>query len=158
MCGKQVLAYFGFSSPHTAYPLRGSRFVLSFPPADTPPACPHILCVDDNHDVSDTCALLLRVCGFDAHACYGGHEALQAARETPPDLCFIDLNMPGMEGDELAVRLRALAPERPMTLVALTAMSGEEDFRRTAAAGFTAHLVKPADPEAIIKFAQTFPA
>ena len=127
------------------------------PPAADPPACPRILCVDDNHDVSDTCALLLRVYGFDAQACYDGGAALRIAKESPPDLCFIDLNMPGMEGDELAVRLRALAPERPMTLVALTAMSGEEDFRRTAAAGFTAHLVKPADPEALVRFAQTFP-
>ncbi len=118
---------------------------------------PHILCVDDNHDVSDTCALLLKVCGFDAQACYDGASALRLAQSEPPDLCFIDLQMPGMDGDELAVRMRQQFPGRRMTLVAVTAMNNEEAVRRTAAAGFDAHLVKPADPDVLIRFARSLP-
>ncbi|WP_020472615.1 response regulator [Zavarzinella formosa] len=118
-----------------------------------PPAFPHILCVDDNHDVSDSNALILSLSGFDAEACYDGFEALKIARDNPPDLCFIDLNMPGMNGDELAVRLRELDPKHSMTLVAVTAMSREEDVRRLSKAGFVIHLVKPTNPETLINIA-----
>ncbi|WP_169331894.1 response regulator, partial [Zavarzinella formosa] len=69
---------------------------------------PGILCIDDNKDGADMCAELLKMCGFDARACYDGETALRMAVESPPALCFIDLNMPGMEGDELAQRLREL--------------------------------------------------
>jgi len=116
---------------------------------------PRVLCVDDNRDSSDMTALLLRSCGFDAQACYNGHDALKLAQEFSPDVCFIDLNMPGMDGDELAVQLRQQAVGRPLKLVALTAMSSADAVRRTTAAGFHAHLVKPADPAVLIRLAGT---
>jgi CheY-like chemotaxis protein len=94
------------------------------------------------------------VSGYDAEACYDGASALRRAQSAPPDLCFIDLQMPGMDGDELAVLMRRLFPDRRMTLVAVTAMSNEEAVRRTAAAGFDAHLVKPAAPSDLIAIAQ----
>ncbi|WP_020474464.1 response regulator [Zavarzinella formosa] len=110
--------------------------------------------MDDNHDVSDTNALILSLNGFVAEACYDGITALRLARQPPPDLCFIDLNMPGMDGDELAIRLRELAPRRLMTLVAVTAMSREGDVRRLARAGFAIHLIKPADPTMLVNIAK----
>jgi two-component system, OmpR family, response regulator len=105
-----------------------------------------VLCVDDNRDVADTTALLLQTVGFEVRACYDGATALKVADTFLPAVCFIDLNMPGMGGEELAVRLREWAAGRPLVLVAVTAMSGDEYRKQTAAAGFDLHFVKPVDP------------
>ena len=72
-----------------------------------------ILCVDDNPDQADSEALFLRVIGFEARACYGGHDAIRVAGVFLPDVCLLDLHMPGMAGDELAARLRDGAGARP---------------------------------------------
>jgi CheY-like chemotaxis protein len=108
-----------------------------------------VLCVDDNHDVADSEAILLRVMGFDTRACYDGPSALTEAAGFRPGLCLLDLNMPGMDGDELAVRLRDL-PDPPVVLVAVTAMNNEAGCRRIKDAGFDLHLVKPVDPHALL--------
>src|SRR4051812_36969340 len=68
-----------------------------------------VLVVDDNRDCADSTVLLLRAAGFEARACYDGPAALQEVGPFRPGLCFLDLNMPGMDGDDLAVRLRAWA-------------------------------------------------
>src|SRR5262249_17453888 len=64
------------------------------------------LCVDDNRDCADSFALLLRAMGFEARACYDGRAALQLNDSFRPAIGFLDLNMAGMDGDELARRLR----------------------------------------------------
>jgi two-component system OmpR family response regulator len=109
-----------------------------------------VLCVDEIGEVADSTVMLLRVVGFDARACYGGTDALAEAAAFRPAVCLIDLNMPGMNGDELAERLRAQAGEAPLVLVAVTAMGDEACRRRTAAAGFDLHLVKPVDPHQLL--------
>lgn len=114
-----------------------------------------MLVVDDNHDAADSTALLLETVGFEARACYDGTSALAAADAFRPGVCFLDLNMPGMTGEELAVRLRERAAGRPLVLVALTAMSGPEHRERTAAAGFDLHLVKPVDPFQLVEVVDT---
>jgi CheY-like chemotaxis protein len=106
--------------------------------------------VDDNRDAADSTAMLLWHAGFEARACYDGPTALEAAEGFRPSVCLIDLNMPGMDGDELALRLRALYCGRPLLLVALTAMSSEECRTRTRDAGFHLHVVKPVDPEQLL--------
>ena len=65
-------------------------------------------------------------------------------------MCFLDLNMPGLEGDELAIKLREQAGEREMLLVAVTAMSGEVIRTRLTDAEFHFHLLKPAAPESML--------
>jgi len=115
------------------------------------PTRPRVLCVDDNKDVADSAAELLHLVGFEVRVCYDGPSALVAAREFLPDVCLLDLNMPGMEGDELAVRLREEAGGRPMLLVAVTAMGADECRRRTEEAGFHLHLVKPVDPHNLLR-------
>jgi two-component system, OmpR family, response regulator len=105
-----------------------------------------VLCVDDNRDVADSTAELLGLGGFDAVACYGGAEALTLADSFAPDVCLIDLHMPGMDGDELARRLRARAGDRVLLLIAVTAQSDDEAHRRTKAGGFRLHCVKPLEP------------
>jgi two-component system, OmpR family, response regulator len=114
-----------------------------------------VLVVDDNRDAADSTAQLLNCVGFDAKACYDGRSALAAADALRPGVCFLDLNMPGMGGEELAVRLRAEAHGRPLVLVAVTAMSSPEYRERTAAAGFDLHLVKPVDPFQLVEVVDT---
>jgi CheY-like chemotaxis protein len=77
-------------------------------PGSAPDGIPplRVLCVDDNRDVADSEADLLHVHECDARACYSGASALVEVAEFRPCVCLIDLNMPGMDGDELAVRLR----------------------------------------------------
>lgn len=110
-----------------------------------------VLCVDDNRDAADSTADLLRLVGFEARACYDGPAALAEAAHFLPGVCLIDLNMPGMDGDELASRLREQAGARPLVLVAVTAMGSDECRRRTEAAGFHLHLVKPVDPHDLLR-------
>ena len=100
-----------------------------------------ILCVDDNHDVADTMSELLSLVGHETKACYDGVTALDQFDEFRPHVCLIDLNMPGMNGDELAVKLREAG--RPVKLVAITARSDEAGSRRIRAAGFDRHFIKP---------------
>lgn len=114
-----------------------------------------VLCVDDNRDVADSTALLLKTVGFETWACYDGPSALRVAEEVRPSICFLDLHMPGMDGDVVAVRLREWAAGRPLLLAALTAMSGSEYRERIAAAGFDLHLVKPVDPFNLVQVVDT---
>jgi len=109
-----------------------------------------VLCVDDNADIADSEAELLRLVGFEARSCHSGPDALAAAATFRPSVGLIDFHMPGMNGDEVAVRLREQAAGAPLVLVAVTAMSGDEVRRRLEEAGFDIHLVKPVDPHSLI--------
>jgi two-component system OmpR family response regulator len=108
-----------------------------------PPFC--VLYVDDNPDVADSAVLLLRAVGFEARACYDGQTGLLMVEAFRPSVCILDLHMPGMDGDEVARRLRG-KPWCPLLLVAVTAMGDNASRERTNAAGFHLHLVKPVDP------------
>jgi len=114
-----------------------------------------VLVVDDNRDCADSTALLLQTAGFEARACYDGATALQLVATFRPGLCFLDLNMPGMDGDELAVRLRTWARRRRLVLVAVTAMDDSDHVERIEAAGFDLHLVKPVDPFDLVQVVDT---
>ena len=110
-----------------------------------------VLCIDDNHDAADLEALMLCTSGFDARACYDGATAITEARRYLPKVCLIDLHMPGMDGDELAFRLKNVDELKPLKLVAITAMCNESSKKRIASAGFHAHMVKPVDPKRLIR-------
>ncbi len=108
-----------------------------------------VLVVDDNRDAADTTAGLLRLGGYDVRVCYDGATAVAEAAVFAPAVCLLDLQMPGMAGDELARLLgaQAAAAGRPRpALVAVTAQADADSRRRTAAAGFSLHLVKPVHP------------
>jgi CheY-like chemotaxis protein len=117
----------------------------------TPWAAPprRILVVDDNRDAADSLALLLRLAGQEVRVAYDGPAALAVAAEFRPALAFLDIGMPGMDGYELAGRLRRVADLRGLTLVALTGWGQEEDRRRSRAAGFDQHLTKPVELAAL---------
>lgn len=115
--------------------------------SDGPPL--RILCIDDNRDVADSEVELLRIVGIEARACYSGQDALTQAVSFLPSMCLIDLNMPNMDGDELAIRLRELLSP-PLILVAVTAMTNEACSRRVRQAGFDLHLIKPVSPHELL--------
>lgn len=108
-----------------------------------------VLCADDDRDTADTLGVLLELAGFEARVCYDGAEAVAVLDEFRPDACILDLGMPGLDGCEVARRVRAWADPRPIPLVAVSGDDGEEARRRTAEAGFDLHLTKPFDPDRV---------
>jgi len=108
-----------------------------------------ILVVDDHHDSGESLATLLRLLGHEVRVAYDGPAALEAARTFNPQVGLLDIGMPGMDGVELARRLRRDLRLDGVLLVALTGYGRDEDRQRSAAAGFNAHLVKPVDVAAL---------
>jgi CheY-like chemotaxis protein len=116
-----------------------------------------VLVVDDNHDSADSLKLLLQIWGHQAQCAYGSDEAMSAVEAFAPDVVLLDIGLPGMNGYDLAQRLRELPHGRSATLVAVTGYSRAEDRERSAAAGFEHHLVKPVDPAALEAFMRELP-
>ena len=118
--------------------------------AATTGAARRILVADDNQDAADSLALLLRMAGHEVRTAHDGQAALELAADWRPEVALLDLGMPRMDGFEAARRIRAAAWGEAMLLVAQTGWGQDEDRRRTAAAGFDAHLVKPVDHDALL--------
>lgn len=118
--------------------------------APLPYAPLRVLCVDDNRDAADTLGTLLRMVGFQAVICHDAATALSVAGSFHPEACILDLSMPGMDGCELAVSLRAGIGGDRLFLVAVTAFGDSAAIQRTTAAGFDLHLVKPVVPQTLI--------
>jgi two-component system CheB/CheR fusion protein len=114
----------------------------------TTPRCRavRVLVVDDYPDNVESMAALLRLYGHEVEVALGGPAALRTAQTQQPDAVLLDISMPGMDGYQVARKLRAMFQDRPLLLVAMTAHGFEEDRRRCQEAGFDLHLVKPADP------------
>ncbi len=108
-----------------------------------------VLVVDDNHDAADSLGMLLQYLGADVRVAYDGPSALAAARTYQPSLALLDIGMPGMDGYELARQIRKEPSLQSLTLIALTGWGQAEDRRRSRAAGFNDHLVKPANAETL---------
>jgi signal transduction histidine kinase len=108
-----------------------------------------ILVVDDNHDAADSIGMILRFVGVEVHVVYDGPAALAALRTYRPAVILLDIGMPGMDGHEVAHRVRQDPEFRDLVLIALTGWGQEEDRRRCKAAGFDHHLVKPVDVETL---------
>jgi PAS domain S-box-containing protein len=108
-----------------------------------------ILVVDDNIDAAETMVMLLDLSGHDARAAFGGQEALDVAWMFQPEVVFLDIGLPGMNGYEVAQQLLAHPATASAKLIALTGWGTEEDVRKAKMAGFHAHLTKPVDPNAV---------
>jgi signal transduction histidine kinase len=117
--------------------------------ANAPAAGRRILIVDDNRDAANMLAQLLLMSGHEVRAVYDPELALPALVEFAPDLAFLDVGMPRLNGLELAAMIRADPHGARVVLVALTGWGQDDDRRRSRAAGFDHHLVKPADPAEI---------
>ena len=109
-----------------------------------------ILVVDDNEDAAALIALLLKLAGQEVRTANGGAEALALAAERHPDVVFLDLAMPGLNGYETARRIRQEPWGREVTLIALSGWGQRRDRALTAEAGFSAHLVKPVSEEQLL--------
>jgi signal transduction histidine kinase len=142
----------------------GSEFIVRLPAVDEPqlelappPAAPagalasrRVLVVDDNRDAAEMLGELLRREGHEVSEAYDGLSALVIAGKFHPDLVLLDLGLPGLDGFEVARRLRAGGPAEGMKIVALTGFGRDEDRRRTAEVGIDGHLVKPVALESIL--------
>jgi signal transduction histidine kinase/DNA-binding response OmpR family regulator len=124
-------------------------------PAPAQPATParsapasgsgRILVVDDLAASAETLMALLEMEGFEVKIAHDGHAALKIAQEFRPEVVLLDIGLPGMNGFEVANRLRSLPECRDALLIALTGYGEAESRTRSAAAGFDFHMVKPAD-------------
>ncbi len=103
-----------------------------------------ILLIEDNADSRMSMALLLKLVGHQVVTAEDGKHGLAAARAAPPDVVFIDIGLPDMDGFEVARHLRTFLKEN-VYLVALTGFNAPEDRQRALDAGFNVHLTKPAD-------------
>lgn len=112
------------------------------------PVCPRrVLIIDDERDVADSLEMLLKQVGCNARAVYAGAAGLAALADFEPEIVFLDLGMPELDGYETARRIRALPAGRKLLLVALTGWGQESDRDRAQKAGFDHYLTKPASSE-----------
>jgi PAS domain S-box-containing protein len=140
---------------------RGSEFVVRLParPAqmetdrvaaaatvNTPSDARYrVLVVDDNVDSAESIALLLELNGHEVRMAHDGPAALEVADGFRPEVIVLDIGLPGMDGYEVARRLRNGGAMRAALLIALTGYGQAEDRKHSQAAGFDYHLVKPVD-------------
>ncbi|GAB2508314.1 hybrid sensor histidine kinase/response regulator [Lysobacter humi (ex Lee et al. 2017)] len=142
-------------------PGRGSEFIVTLPlataeprgrvperaPADVATADStglRVLVVDDNADSAESMGMVLDLLGLDRQVVFDGPSALTAVEDFAPDVVLLDIGMPGMDGHEVARRIRASGRE-DVVLVALTGWSQPQDHQRSREAGFDHHVSKPVD-------------
>jgi CheY-like chemotaxis protein len=150
---------------------RGATFIMRLPllsasepplPARVEPE-PHdggrrILVVDDNVDAAEMLATLLEIGGHIVRVVHTGHEALEVIAEHRPDVVLLDIGLPGIDGYEVARRIRDDSTLQQPLLVALTGWGAAEDRRQAREAGFDVHLVKPIDQAQLAAVLATTPA
>jgi signal transduction histidine kinase/ActR/RegA family two-component response regulator len=145
----------------SAGPGRGSEFVVHLPIPSPQQETPEktaamtdgaatqgmrVLVVDNSLDAVQSLAILLKDWGYQVREAYDGASGLREAEKWRPDVVVLDIGMPGMDGYEVARRLRQGSPDG-LVLVALTGFGEDEDRRRAREAGFDFHLLKPVSPE-----------
>ncbi len=164
----------GSVTAFSAGPGKGSEFVVRLPAAEKAArlagaaqdsglktaARPvlRVLIADDNADQADGLALLLQMEGDDVRISYDGPGVLEAARDFRPQVVLLDIGMPGLDGYQVARRLRESPETRHALLVATTGWGQEEDLRRSREAGFDHHLTKPFEPALIEKLLADYSA
>ena len=109
-----------------------------------------VLVVDDNEDSARAVARIISRQGYDVEVAYDGPAAVEAALAHQPAFVFLDIGLPGMNGYEVATRLRQEDSMKSALFVAVSGYGEEGDRRRSREAGFDQHLVKPVDPDALL--------
>jgi CheY-like chemotaxis protein len=109
------------------------------------------LVVDDNQDGADSLAMLLRIMGNDTRTAYDGQEGVHVAGEFRPDVVLLDIDLPKLNGYEACRRIREQPWGNRAFLIAVTGWGQQEDRRRSSEAGFDLHMVKPVDPQKLMK-------
>jgi len=147
-------------------PGRGSEFVVRLPvdvEASRPQAADkqeepaasksslRILIVDDNKDGADSLAMVLKMMGNDARTAYDGKEGVELAGEFRPEVVLFDIGMPKLNGYEACRLIRKEPWGRKVIVIAVTGWGQDDDRQRSHDAGFDHHMVKPVDPQALMK-------
>jgi PAS domain S-box-containing protein len=150
----------GRITAHSDGPGQGSRFVMHLPLSTTAPAVPppltetprvrsRVLIVDDNRDAAVALSLFVQELGGSAMTAHDGTSGLAAVEEFKPDIVFLDIGMPGLDGYEVCRRIRQMPSQRQVMIVAVTGWGQSQDKRRAFEAGFDTHLTKPVDPDTL---------
>jgi PAS domain S-box-containing protein len=148
-------------------PGHGSQFTLAIPRSGTaaPPAreeaaapssipsttARRVVIADDNRDAAESLGMLIEIEGHEVTVVHDGAAAVEAIRRVKPDVAILDIGMPGLDGYEVARRVRADAGVARVRLVALTGWGQEQDRARAMAAGFDMHVTKPVEPRHILE-------
>lgn len=146
---------------------RGSEFVITMPRsaasvpsaadgaggplADTPSARRRVLVADDNPDAAETLGAFLELAGHDVRIAHDGQEAIRLAAVYCPEVCVLDIGMPGATGYDVAKRIREEGWGSHAILIALTGWGQDRDKSLARAAGFDHHLTKPVDPDQLTR-------
>jgi CheY-like chemotaxis protein/anti-sigma regulatory factor (Ser/Thr protein kinase) len=144
---------------------RGSEFTVRLPAAEavkapaseaieTPatqpsPAGLRVLVVDDNRDVADSTASIMRMNGCDVHVAYDGKAALESVQRLRPDAVLLDIGLPAIDGYLVAEHIRAQPENGRTMIVAVSGYGQEQDRMRSKSVGFDYHVVKPIDPNVL---------
>ncbi len=160
----------GRATAHSEGPGRGSRFTVTLPAIPGPRAAlatrsldgpgsayastegrpSRILIVDDNADTAQGLARLLRFLGHEVRVAHDGPAAIDAVHQERPDFLLLDIGLPGMDGYQVASQLRGEPGMDSLIIIAITGYGQDEDRRRSRAAGFDHHLVKPVDYQTLV--------
>ncbi|HTX05272.1 MAG TPA: response regulator [Steroidobacteraceae bacterium] len=108
-----------------------------------------LLVVDDNKDAAESMSMLLQMWGHEVAYAYDGPSALETAQQWQPEAVILDIGLPGMDGYQVAERLRTLPQGKETVLIAITGYGQEDDRRRSRRAGIDHHLVKPVAPDTL---------
>lgn len=149
----------GSIEARSAGPGQGSEFIITMPLTEEPPkrkgsemhdedvsaegAARRVLVVDDNEDSAESVGVVVEMLGHEVQVAHDGPSALAQAASYHPEVVLLDIGLPGMDGYEVARRMKAVVPDA--VLAAMTGWGGEDDLRRCREAGFHHHLLKPVD-------------
>lgn len=149
---------------------QGSEFIVRLPlsarapePRDPPPPGPwraadtRIVIVEDNFDSRTMLEALLRLDGYQVAVAEEGHQGLELILHQRPDIALVDIGLPGLDGYQIARRVREEIRGTDMRLIALTGYGQAEDRKAVKDAGFDAHLVKPLKPEELAQILALYP-
>ena len=142
---------------------KGSEFIIRLPLASPPPMASYnepevtlaesegrrVLVVDDNVDQVLMIATLLRQAGHTVESAYNGQDGLKLAQQWKPDVVLLDIGLPGLDGYEVARRIRADPAMAAMRLIATTGYGRDNDIARASEAGFDGHMIKPYNMDAL---------
>jgi CheY-like chemotaxis protein len=157
----------GTVSAHSEGLGHGSQFVIRLPltlkpqaksseqPSVTPGAVNRVLLIEDNPDSRDMLVAILRLDGFQVDVAEDGQQGLDAILAQRPDVALIDIGLPGLDGYEVARRVREKLSSSEVQLVALTGYGQAKDREAALQAGFDEHLVKPVNPEDVARVLST---
>jgi PAS domain S-box-containing protein len=159
----------GDLAAHSDGPGQGSTFTITMPICESSgpsasrrqPDAPRVACrvviIDDNRDAANTMAMLVDELGGSTRLAHDARSGLEVVREYQPDIVFLDIGMPGIDGYEACRRMRQRPSHEPIVIVAVTGWGQPQDKQRALEAGFDAHLTKPVELDALARILAASP-